>query len=237
MRVHFLPSETTYLKEIERAARKRTRLSWTCPKSAVIGETAFLLINGAGIVAAGVVDSATKRIRTGRFAGRYEATISRVRMLPGVVPFTALRSRFPKWGYPTYPRSYATIESPLADQVREFIDLFQQRLAHRRLRRKQKVVQMTGQQLQKKSVGHVKQTMRWRQGRNPVSPYVQMVASPENSQLDYKVQTKTKIITAKKIEAGLLKSYQRWLAQQGREISAIKSGNFSVMHMKQIVET
>jgi hypothetical protein len=49
-----------------------------------------------------------------------------------------------------------------------------------------------------------------------------IVSSPENHQLDYKVQTKAKIIKAKKIEAGLLQGYRRWLEQQNRKLSAMK---------------
>jgi hypothetical protein len=140
MRLHFLPSETVYLKEIERAARKNKRLYWTCPKSATPGERTLLLINGTGLVAAGVVDSGPARITRGYFAGRYGAWLSGVRMLPEVVPLPALHDRFPKWGYPTYARSYATIEPPLADQVSKFIRLFGQSSSRTRQPRRYWVV-------------------------------------------------------------------------------------------------
>ena len=45
---------------------------------------------------------------------------------------------------------------------------------------------------------------------------------PQNHQLDYQVQTKTKVIRAEKVEAVLLGDYGRWLAQQGRKLSAVK---------------
>jgi len=48
------------------------------------------------------------------------------------------------------------------------------------------------------------------------------VSSPENHQLDYKVQTKARVIRAEKVEAELLQSYRRWLAEQGRKLSAVK---------------
>jgi hypothetical protein len=50
----------------------------------------------------------------------------------------------------------------------------------------------------------------------------QIVSAPENYQLDYKFQTKTKIICAKKVEAELLAGYTHWLEQQDRELSAVK---------------
>jgi hypothetical protein len=48
------------------------------------------------------------------------------------------------------------------------------------------------------------------------------VSSPENHQLDFNVQTRARVIKAKKIEAGLLADYRRWLEQQDRVLSAIK---------------
>jgi|GEM_PF-1502456 len=53
---------------------------------------------------------------------------------------------------------------------------------------------------------------------------IKIVASPNNHQLDYKVQTRAGVIKAQKVEAGLIESYRGWLAQQGREISAVKYG-------------
>ena len=58
--------------------------------------------------------------------------------------------------------------------------------------------------------------------RKPVPPHPQIVSSPENKQLDYKVQTKAQVIKAKKVEAELLEAYQHWLALQGRELKAVK---------------
>lgn len=89
------------------------------------------------------------------------------------------------------------------------------RLVHRKLRSKQK-------QFQKKSLGHAEQITQLTLSRGPVPPDAKIVASPENNQLDYKVQTKAKIIRAKRFEAALLQRYHRWLFQQGRKISAIK---------------
>ena len=55
---------------------------------------------------------------------------------------------------------------------------------------------------------------------NAMDPRI--VSSPQNHQLDYQVQTKTKVIRAEKVEAVLLEDYRRWLAQQDRELSAVK---------------
>ena len=55
---------------------------------------------------------------------------------------------------------------------------------------------------------------------NAMDPRI--VSSPQNHQLDYQVQTKTKVIRAEKVEAVLLEDYRRWLAQQRRKLSAVK---------------
>lgn len=353
MRLHFLPSETGYLQAIEGAAHKNKRLHWTCPKSATPGEPAFFLINGTGVVAAGVVDSRPTRITEGYFSGRYGAWVSGVRMLPKIVPLPALHDRFPNWGYPTYPRAYATIESSLADQVWKFIRLYDQSSSRTRQDRRYWVVspnvrndERTVGEWSKASVrkeaafmgyyphdpkhsqigpkfagttargvepGHVMLIARRHHGEPKVvgfgvvqgnyakrirafkppqsfgslrrlSPFrawnqplpgmplidalqhtkalvqlhpesndahrkvcewmerklgsaappprdekgadqdIDVVDQPESHQLDYRVQTKDRIIRAKRIEAGLLEGYRRWLEHQDRKLSAARYG-------------
>ncbi len=46
-----------------------------------------------------------------------------------------------------------------------------------------------------------------------------IVASPKNHQLDYKIQTQSRVLKAKKFEARLLEDYKAFIAQQGRELS------------------
>lgn len=50
----------------------------------------------------------------------------------------------------------------------------------------------------------------------------EVVDRPENYQLDYKVQTKSQVIKAKKIEAALVESYARWLEKKGHKLSAAR---------------
>jgi hypothetical protein len=53
-------------------------------------------------------------------------------------------------------------------------------------------------------------------------PTTRLVSSPETHQLDYKFQTKAKIVHAKKVESELLDGYTRWLERQDRKLSAVK---------------
>lgn len=86
-----------------------------------------------------------------------------------------------------------------------------------------KICEWINQQLQIKLSGGKKQNAANRRNSQRAStPNPQIVSSPENHQLDFKVQTKARVIKAKKVEAGLLEDYRRWLAQQDRALSAIK---------------
>jgi hypothetical protein len=58
------------------------------------------------------------------------------------------------------------------------------------------------------------------QDSTPLNPHI--VSSPENHQLDYKLQTKAKLIRAMKVEAALLESYRSWLQLQDRNFATVK---------------
>lgn len=86
-----------------------------------------------------------------------------------------------------------------------------------------KVCEWINQQFQiRSSGGRGGSTIRGKNGQNAICPSPRIVSSPENHQLDFYVQTRAKVIKAKKIEAGLLDDYRRWLEKQDRELSAIK---------------
>ena len=53
---------------------------------------------------------------------------------------------------------------------------------------------------------------------------VQIVGAPENHQLDFRRQTKSQEIRAKKREAELLEKYALWLQRKGRELQCVKYG-------------
>jgi len=57
------------------------------------------------------------------------------------------------------------------------------------------------------------------------SPTLSLVDMPESHQLDYKVQTRSSVIKAKKVEAELVKGYSLWLDRQGRKLVAAKYTN------------
>ena len=121
MNIHFLPSQANFKEQLAHDA-KRGRTEWTCPKSAVIGDLVYFIIMGEGVIAGGLVDSVPKRApRAWGFPGRYSAKIRNVELLAAPVAIASLAHRFPGWGYPRYPRSYTTVASPLAEQIRDFV--------------------------------------------------------------------------------------------------------------------
>jgi hypothetical protein len=86
-----------------------------------------------------------------------------------------------------------------------------------------KVCEWINQQLQKRSSGvRGGRTAERKKRQKAISPIPKIVSSPENHQLDYKVQNKAKVIKAKRVEAKLLENYRRWLEQQDRKLSAVK---------------
>jgi hypothetical protein len=86
-----------------------------------------------------------------------------------------------------------------------------------------KVCEWINQQLHiRSSGGRVWSTTGHKNRQNASSPSPKIVCSPENHQLDFKVQTRAKVIKAKKVEARLLEDYRHWLEHQDRALSAIK---------------
>ena len=123
--IHFLPtSKEERLRTLQRLARKK-RTDWTCPKTAKIGEVVFFALSGTGIVASGIVASETDKVKTGQWKGKYWAWIRSVSMLATPVPLASLIARFPSWGWPTYPRPYCSVESPLSESIRDYIAIYQ----------------------------------------------------------------------------------------------------------------
>ncbi|MGD0650065.1 MAG: hypothetical protein ABSA97_02820 [Verrucomicrobiia bacterium] len=110
---------------------------------------------------------------------------------------------------------------PLIEVVRHTKALVQlhpeSNIAHR------KVCEWIDQQLQNIASGEGGGiTAGHKSTQKPIPADPQIVSSPETHQLDYKVQTKAKVIKAEKMEAKLLESYRRWVAQQGRKLPAVK---------------
>lgn len=60
--------------------------------------------------------------------------------------------------------------------------------------------------------------------RRPRGTRLVTIASPQNSQLDYVVQSKAKVIRAKAEESRLLQDYQQWLKRQNRSLSSVRYG-------------
>jgi predicted HNH restriction endonuclease len=122
MKIHFLPSQSDFRQQIERGA-KGGQTDWTCPKHAEIGELTFFIVLGEGVLATGLVASTPKPVPKSweSFHGRYHARIKNVQLLAAPVPMVSLIRSFPNWRYPNYPRSYATVESPLAEKIVDFI--------------------------------------------------------------------------------------------------------------------
>ena len=124
---------------------------------------------------------------------------------------------------PFIPRSKPPRNVPLIKVVQHTKALVQLHPVRNNAHRE--VCEWVDQEIQNRSSGgHITKRKNRHKG-NPTNPDPDesvIVSSPENHQLDYKVQTKAKLIKAKNIEAELLQGYRCWLEQQDRKLSAVK---------------
>jgi 5-methylcytosine-specific restriction protein A len=128
MRIHFLPSEASFRDEIASAIMEDGSVHWTCPKDADIGDPVYFIVLGDGVIAKGNVDSKPRRARkSSRFSTRYFADIVEVQPLKSTVSLRVLTRRFPRWGYPRYPRTYTTIIGSLANRVGQLLERYENR--------------------------------------------------------------------------------------------------------------
>ena len=103
----------------------KAAVSWIVPKTANPGDEAFFLLPGLGISAVGTIMAKSKLSRR-RFGGRivYRAPIKCVKFLSQQVPVSVFRSSIPSWGWPTYPRSYTSIDGSIAKRFRDVVNSY-----------------------------------------------------------------------------------------------------------------
>ncbi|MGO8787808.1 MAG: hypothetical protein ACLQVL_10560 [Terriglobia bacterium] len=81
---------------------------------------------------------------------------------------------------------------------------------------------LEGQLSSKREMGREKNRPNTDTPHQKNAPVTHVSAPPGNYQLDFKVHTKSQVITAKKSEARLLARYRQWLKWQGRRLQTFK---------------
>jgi hypothetical protein len=105
------------------AAKSGKSLPWIVPKKAHATDRALFHLPGRGFAARGVIGSEPRPLRNRQ--GRYSAVVREIKLLSSAVPLAFVRKNHPAWEWPTYPRSYATIDGALETRLEEVLDGYQ----------------------------------------------------------------------------------------------------------------
>lgn len=103
------------------AAKSGKSVSWIVPKKARPNDRALFHLPSLGFAARGVIDSEPEQDEP----GRYGASVNAVTLLSSAVPLAFIRKNHPAWKWPTYPRSYATIDGAIEARLDELLDSYQ----------------------------------------------------------------------------------------------------------------
>jgi hypothetical protein len=107
------------------AAKSGEAVSWIVPKKARANDRALFHLPSLGFAARGVIASEPEQDEP----GRYGASVNAVTLLGSAVPLAFIRKNHPAWKWPTYPRSYTTIDGDTEARLEELLDSYQAGLA------------------------------------------------------------------------------------------------------------
>jgi len=107
----------TDLEDLDAAVNAKASIPWIAPKDARPGDQCILSHMGAGITHMGELRSNAVRNDEPPSKGRYTAQLSRIVALEDPVSHEELCEEFPQWKWPTYPRTYTSVDGPLADRL------------------------------------------------------------------------------------------------------------------------
>jgi HNH endonuclease len=103
------------------AAKSGKAVSWIVPKKAHPNDRALFHLPSLGFAARGVIASEPEQDEP----GRYGANVQAVTLLSSAVPLAFVIKNHPAWKWPTYPRSYATIDGAIEARLDELLDSYQ----------------------------------------------------------------------------------------------------------------
>jgi hypothetical protein len=106
---------------ILRAAVSGKPVDWIVPKKAQSDERVLFHLPSRGFAARGVIASEPEQDEP----GRYGASVRAVTLLNSAVPLAFVLKNHLAWKWPTYPRSYATIDGDVEKRLEELLDSYQ----------------------------------------------------------------------------------------------------------------
>ena len=120
--VHILAGDATGdVARVLEAAKRGKAIRWVVPKRAHADDHVLFHLPHRGFVARGAVGSEPQQSTP----GRYSATVRQIELLSAAVPLAFVRENHPAWKWPTYPRSYATIDGAIETRLEELINGYQ----------------------------------------------------------------------------------------------------------------
>lgn len=107
------------LELISKAISGEQVANWYVPKTAEVDDQLAIYLHGQGIIASGTI--AQPPIKADK-AGYYASDLKDVSWVTPPMTLNDMRSRFPNWNWPTYPRSYTTPPPEIQTSLESFID-------------------------------------------------------------------------------------------------------------------
>lgn len=96
-------------------------LNWVVPKKARIADRVLFHLPMHGFVARGAIGSEPQLESKGRFISK----VRDISLLPTSVPLAFIRENHRNWKWPTYPRSYTTVDKAVEEKLDELINSYQ----------------------------------------------------------------------------------------------------------------
>ena len=115
--LRILISTDTDLERLDEAVETESSIPWIAPMDARPGDQCVLSHMGEGITHMGELRSNAVRNDDPPWKGRYTAQLFRIVALADPVSHEELCEEFPQWKWPTYPRTYTSVDGPLADHL------------------------------------------------------------------------------------------------------------------------
>ncbi len=120
--LHILAGDATGDADlILEAAQNGKPVDWIVPKAAHAADRTLFHLPRRGFAARGIIASEPRE----RKRGRYEGDIRGVTLLPSAVPLAFIRENHPAWKWPTYPRSYTTIDGDTEARLEQLLEGYQ----------------------------------------------------------------------------------------------------------------
>ena len=121
--IHILASSADDVDLVLKAAQSGETRTWIVPKKSHANDPALFHLPGHGFAARGVIASEPHQHQYK--PGRYTAEVGEVALLASFVPLAFVRKNQPSWKWPTYPRSYATIDGNIEARLEELLNEYQ----------------------------------------------------------------------------------------------------------------